>query len=113
MKISKFLPAITFAAGATERLHRRSSNPDLYAFHLPRSGRDLTGWNRGINGAVTVGRAFDDRETRTVTPKNYLEFMIASGKFGTAEEIKAAFEASQRLAGRRRRGGTSFFRMGY
>ena len=110
MKISKLLPAMTFANGATERHHRRSSNPDLHGFDLLRSGRDLTGWNRGINGAVTVGRAFDDRETRTVTPKNYLEFMIASGKYGTAEEIKAAFEVSHRLAGRRR--GKSVFQMG-
>ena len=112
MKISILLQAMMFGTVAAKHQYRRSSSPDLYVSVLPRSGRDLTGWNRGINGAVTVGHAFDDRETRTPTPNSYLQFMIASGKYGTAEEIMAAFEAAQRVAGRRRRG-KSLFRIGY
>ena len=112
MKISNLLPALMYGTGAAKHQHRRSSSPDLFASILPRSGRDLTGWNRGINGAVTVGHAFNDRETRTPTPNSYLQFMIASGKYGTAEEIMAAFEAAQRVAGRRRRG-KALFRIGY
>ena len=103
MKIANLLQAIMFGTGAAKHQYRRSSSPDLYASVLPRSGRDLTGWNRGINGAVTVGHAFDDRETRTPTPNNYFQFMIASGKYGTADEIIAAFEAAQQVAWRRRR----------
>ena len=112
MKVSNLLQAMTFGTVAAEHQYRRSSSPDLYAFGLSRSGRDLTGWNRGINGAVTVGHAFDDRETRTPTPNNYIQFMIASGKYGTAKEIMASFEAAHRVAGRRRRG-KSLFRIGY
>ena len=112
MKISNLFQAMMFGTGATEHQYRRSSIPHLEAIGIRRSSRDLTGWNRGINGAVTVGHAFDDRETRTPTPNSYLQFMIASGKYGTAEEIMAAFEAAQRVAGRRRRG-KALFRIGY
>ena len=106
MKLSNFLLVTTSFNPANAIYQRRSSDSGLdgiYADALPRFGRDLTGWNRGINGAVNVNRAFDDRESRAVTAQNYLEFMIASGKYGTGEEIIAAVEAVQRRAGKQRR----------
>lgn len=103
MKISNLLSVMTFTTGANGLNYRRSSEPDIHAIALRRSSRDLTGWNRGINGAVTVGRAFDDRGTRTPTAQSYLEFLIASGKYGTAEEILAAIKGVQNRASRKRR----------
>ena len=106
MKLSTFLLATTSFNPANAIYQRRSSDSGLdgiYADALPRFGRDLTGWNRGINGAVNVNRAFDDRESRAPTTQNYLEFMIASGKYGTDDEIIAAVEAVQRRGGKQRR----------
>ena len=80
-----------------------SGMENAFADALPRFGRDLTGWNRGRNGAINVNRAFDDtREQRVPSASNYLEFMIESGKLQD-EEIIAALQAVQERAQRQRR----------
>ena len=103
MKLSTIFLAMT---GANAINYRRLSDDGMdnaFADALPRFGRDLTGWNRGRNGAINVNRAFDNtREQRVPGVQNYLEFMIESGKL-EAEEIIAAIEAVRERAQRQRR----------
>ena len=106
MNFTIALLSITVFCVANATNFRRSSDADLdnaFADVLPRFGRDLAGWNRGVNGAVNVNRAFDDRESRVPTPQSYLEYMIESGKYGSINEIISAVQAVQRRAAKQRR----------
>ena len=104
MKLSTIFLAMSYSTGANAISYRRLYDDGMnnaFADALPRFGKDLTGWNRGRNGAINVNRAFDDtREQRVPSIQNHLEFMIESGKLEN-DEIIAALQAVQERQQRR------------